>query len=486
MLYKQILASTLWALCLPSMSIAAPHNEGRSANVCEGTDFYGLFLPYLASYSVAISACYETYPVACTSTKIAKRGVAAATTKTTTTTASSINSAQMYTAWTIVLGRGASVVSTMCSCIETAKPCSATTPTKAKTTTTTTTTTTKAKTTATHPVTKSSATTKVSKTTTTTKPKTTTTTTKPKTTTTTTKPKTTTTTTTTTTKAKTTTTTTTTTTKAKTTTTKPKTTTTTTTTTNTKPKTTTTTTTTTKVKTTTIHTVTKSTTTAKPKTTTTPTTTASASTNSTTTSTSKTTTTTTHASTKSTSAFTGDAFYICTGADRPGGDLYSFSSYGEDDCLQTCDYEQATNGDCVGVVFEPSTNYCWLKNVLEAQSADTRYYNAARDAQVTSTNETCAYTGDVTLGENGCTYTVSCGQAISGGTYTEYSTGVSFVDCLEATNEGSYPAIAYDYSAGDCYRYSDMTGSSLYTDSDFASAEVNSCSDDEYSSGSYY
>ncbi|KAI1608263.1 hypothetical protein EDD36DRAFT_483247 [Exophiala viscosa] len=174
--------------------------------------------------------------------------------------------------------------------------------------------------------------------------------------------------------------------------------------------------------------------------------------------------------------FTGDGYYICTGADRPGGDLYDFDADSEGHCIQTCDREQDMNSDCVGVVFQPSDNHCWLKNILEEQVADTLYYNAARGTQVTLPTETCSYIGDVNMEYNGCTFAVSCGYALSGDSLYDESSVASCDDCIESC-AGSYgcAAMAYSYGTGRCYSYGDVA--SLVEDSSFASAVWNADTD---------
>ncbi|KPI41938.1 uncharacterized protein AB675_5592 [Cyphellophora attinorum] len=152
-----------FAFLLIACVLATPTLEQRTSNVCAG-GLYGELIPYLKNCDVAQAYCSIKYPVACTK-GLSKRTAPTTTTKVTTTTSKSTSKSTSSSvnptssAWSKCQGQGASFVSTLCSCIETPRPCKSTTTSRV---------TTKPTTTTTKPITTTTTTTTTSTTTTTT------------------------------------------------------------------------------------------------------------------------------------------------------------------------------------------------------------------------------------------------------------------------------------------------------------------------------
>ena len=163
----------------------------------------------------------------------------------------------------------------------------------------------------------------------------------------------------------------------------------------------------------------------------------------------------------------------------------------EQDCIDQCDeYDE-----CVGIVYRIGDGYCWLKNVLETQTANTLYNNAAR-ATATSTISTtttttasaspsaslCATETTEMGDETGYTYHV-CDGANRPGNDLSVSTASDINDCIQQCDAQTATAaassgvqacagVAFDTSTNNCYLKQYLNA--LVADSDYDTASPSS------------
>lgn len=129
MLSNLLIFSAVVAIYHPLLAVAAPGPLAPRAGVCD-SGIYGELVPILSPYAIAQAFCTAYYPMKCPSAAAMIKRAATASSATTTKTTSVTSSKSKTTtstdakasAWSKCQGQGASVISTMCSCIEKVSP----------------------------------------------------------------------------------------------------------------------------------------------------------------------------------------------------------------------------------------------------------------------------------------------------------------------------------------------------------------------------
>ena len=114
---------TVLTVCASISNAAPEQHHQRSGDAICGVGIYGELVPFLDKYNVAVDFCSAFFPVHCTTqVKVHKRAPGNTLAPPSTTTAAGPTTTdRTKSAWSKCRTQPWNVISTVCSCIETAK-----------------------------------------------------------------------------------------------------------------------------------------------------------------------------------------------------------------------------------------------------------------------------------------------------------------------------------------------------------------------------